>query len=41
MIVTGFSESQLPAEMTGAPVLAKPLNGDDLMVHLKRVLPAG
>lgn len=41
VIVTGFSESQLPAEMAGAPVLAKPLNGDDLMVHLKRLLPAG
>lgn len=39
VIVTGFSESQLPAEMAGAPVLAKPLNGDDLMANLKGLLP--
>lgn len=41
MIVTGFSESQLPAEMAGAPMLTKPLQGNQLVVMLRGILPGG
>jgi DNA-binding response OmpR family regulator len=40
VIVTGFSQSQLPPEMATAPLLSKPLHGEDLVATLKRLLPA-
>lgn len=40
VIVTGFSQSQLPEEMAAAPVLAKPLQGDSLVTILKGFLSA-
>jgi len=38
VMVTGFSISQLPAEMATVPVLSKPLHAEDLISHLDRLL---
>lgn len=40
VVVTGFSRSQLPAEMATVPVLSKPLHAEDLISHLDRLLSA-
>lgn len=40
-VVTGFSISQLPAEMALAPVISKPLNSEDLIAVLDRLLSGG
>ncbi len=40
-VVTGFSVDQLPARMAAAPVLTKPLKGEDLIEILRELLAAG
>lgn len=37
-VVTGFSLDQLPAPMAAAPVLTKPLQGEDLVKMLRGLL---
>lgn len=38
IVLTGFSQNQLPPEMAGAPVLAKPLHPKDLIHALEQIL---
>jgi len=38
-VVTGFSLNQLPPDMAAAPVLAKPLESEQLIALLKQLLP--
>ncbi len=40
-VVTGFSIDQLPPELAGAPVISKPLNAEDLIGVLGRLLSRG
>lgn len=40
IVLTGFSQAQLPREIAGAPVLTKPLNAQALIRELQRILPA-
>ncbi|KPF63965.1 response regulator [Porphyrobacter sp. AAP60] len=40
-VVTGFSTSQLPPELAGAPVITKPLNAEDLISVLGGLLTRG
>lgn len=37
-VVTGFSVDQLPARMAAAPVLTKPLRGEDLVSLLRQMI---
>lgn len=41
VVATGYNLSQLPAELAAAPVLAKPMKSEDLILHLHRVLSIG
>ncbi|MES2492097.1 MAG: hypothetical protein V4579_02305 [Pseudomonadota bacterium] len=41
VVTTGYSLSQLPAELTVAPILAKPVNTKELIGHLRRLLSIG
>lgn len=40
IVLTGFSQAQLPQEIASAPVLTKPLNAQALIRELQRILPA-
>jgi DNA-binding response OmpR family regulator len=40
IVLTGFSQAQLPQEIAGAPVLTKPLNAQALIRELQRILLA-
>lgn len=39
VVVTGFSPDQLPGAMAAAPVLAKPLDSDELIAALGAIVP--
>jgi len=38
VVVTGHGRAQLPTELASAPVLAKPVNTEDLISEVKRLL---
>jgi DNA-binding response OmpR family regulator len=40
-VVTGFSPGQLPSEMAGVPVLAKPWDNSELVRVIKRLIAPG
>lgn len=38
VVATGYNESQLPPELAAMPVLAKPVNTEELLAHVRRAL---
>lgn len=38
VVATGYNRSQLPRELAAVPILAKPVNTEDLITHVRRAL---
>ncbi len=38
VVATGYNQSQLPPELAAVPILAKPVNTEELIAYLRRAL---
>jgi CheY-like chemotaxis protein len=38
VVATGYNQSQLPPELAAVPILAKPVNTEELIAHVRRAL---
>ncbi len=41
VVTTGYNKSQLPPELAAVPILAKPVNTEELIAHVLRALSTG
>ncbi len=41
VVATGYNKSQLPPELAAAPILAKPVNTEELIACVRRALSTG